>query len=156
MERLIYTRVEPIVDPLLPQEQAGFRRGRSTVDQVTLLTQKNEDSFSAKKKAGAVFVNLTAAYDAVWHRGLTCKLLRLLQTGTCYHSSWSLSAIVASTSLPAMAHEADYDVWETASHRAQSWHPSYLTSTCMIYKKQLPGRRHLKTRFKQKFRPTYA
>ena len=32
----------------------------------------------AKKRAGAVFVDLTAAYDTVWHRGLTCKLLRLL------------------------------------------------------------------------------
>ena len=29
-------------------------------------------------KAGAVFVDLTAAYDTVWHSGLTCKLLRLL------------------------------------------------------------------------------
>ena len=48
------------------------------VDQVVLLTQNNEDSFEAKKKAGAVFVDLTAAYDTVWHRGLTCKLLRLL------------------------------------------------------------------------------
>ena len=28
--------------------------------------------------AGAVFVDLTAVYDIVWHRGLTCKLLRLL------------------------------------------------------------------------------
>ena len=37
-----------------------------------------EDSFEAKKNAGAVFVNLTAAYDTVWHRGLICKLLRLL------------------------------------------------------------------------------
>ena len=36
MERLIYARVEPIVDPLLSQEQAGFRRGRSTTYQVTL------------------------------------------------------------------------------------------------------------------------
>ena len=25
-----------------------------------------------------MFVNLAAAYDTVWHRGLTCKLLRLL------------------------------------------------------------------------------
>ena len=32
----------------------------------------------SKKKASAVFVDLTAAYDTVWHRGLTCKLLRLL------------------------------------------------------------------------------
>jgi len=39
------------------------------------LTQDTEDSFSAKKKAGAVFVDLTAAYDTVWHCGLTCKLL---------------------------------------------------------------------------------
>ena len=48
------------------------------MDQVVLLTQNIEDSFEAQKKAGAVFVDLTAAYDTVWHRGLTCKLLRLL------------------------------------------------------------------------------
>jgi len=77
-ERFIYARVESITDPLLPQEQAGFRHGRSAVDQVTLLAQDIQDSFSAKKKAGAVFVYLTAAYDTVWHRDLTCKLLRLL------------------------------------------------------------------------------
>ena len=39
IERLIYARVEPLIDPLLPKEQAGFRRGKSTVDQVVLLTQ---------------------------------------------------------------------------------------------------------------------
>ena len=72
LERLIYAHVEPLIDPLLPKEQAGFRRGKSTVDQVVLLTQNIEDSFEAKKKAGAVFIDLTAAYDTVW------KLLRLL------------------------------------------------------------------------------
>ena len=69
---------ESIVEPLLPREQAGFRRGRSTVDQTVLLTQNIEESFEVKKKAGAVFVNLTAAYDTVWHCGLPSKLLRLL------------------------------------------------------------------------------
>jgi len=63
---------------LLPREQAVFRHGGSTADQVTLLKQDIEDSFSAKKKPGAVFIDLTAAYDTAWHRGLTCKLLRLL------------------------------------------------------------------------------
>ena len=53
LERLIYARIEPIVDPLLPGEQAGFRQGKSTVDQVVLLTQNIEDSFEAKKKAGS-------------------------------------------------------------------------------------------------------
>jgi len=85
LERLIYARVETITDPLLPQEQAGFRHGRSTVDQVTLLTQDIDDSFSAKKKAGAVFVDLTAACDTVWHRGHICKLLRLLPVTHMVH-----------------------------------------------------------------------
>ena len=78
LERLIYACIKPLIDPLLPKEQAGFRRRKSTIDQVVLLTQNIEDSFEAKKKAGAVFIDLTAAYDTVWHRGLTCKLLRLL------------------------------------------------------------------------------
>ena len=78
LERLIYACVEPLINLLLPKEQAGFRRRKSTIDQVVLLAQNIEDSFKAKKKAGAIFINLTAAYDTVWHRGLTCKLLRLL------------------------------------------------------------------------------
>ena len=61
----------------LSKEQAGFRRGKSTMDQVILLTQNIDDSFEAKK-SGVVFVNLTTVYDTVWHRDLTCKLLRLL------------------------------------------------------------------------------
>ena len=79
LEHLIHSRIEPVIDSQLPPEQAGFHHGRSRVDQVTLLTQHLEDSFEAKKKAGAVLVDLMAAYDIVWqHRGLTCKLLHLL------------------------------------------------------------------------------
>ena len=65
LKRLIYNRVEPIVDPLLPKEQAEFRHGNFTVDQT-------------KKKASALFIDLKAAFDTVSHRGLICKLLRLL------------------------------------------------------------------------------
>ena len=75
LERLIHSRIDPVVDPQLPREQAGFRRGRSTVVQVTLLTQ---DSFQYNEKAGVVFLDLTAAYDTGWHRGLHLKLLRII------------------------------------------------------------------------------
>ena len=78
LERLIHSRIDPVVDPYLPREQAGFRRGRSTVDQVTLLTQDIEYSFQNNEKAGVVFLDLTAAYDTVWHRGLHLKLLRTI------------------------------------------------------------------------------
>jgi len=43
---LIYACVKPI-NPLFLQEQAGFRHGRLTVDQLTLLTEDIEDSFLA-------------------------------------------------------------------------------------------------------------
>ena len=36
LKRLIYACVEPLVDPVLPKEQAGFRHGKSTIDQVVL------------------------------------------------------------------------------------------------------------------------
>ena len=47
------------------------------MDLAVLLTQYIENSFEVKKKADAVFVNLTAAYDTVWHRGLTWQLPEL-------------------------------------------------------------------------------
>ena len=84
-ERPIYARIEPVIDALLPQELAGFRHGRSTVDHVALLTQSIDDSFSATKKSRAVFVDLTAAYDTVWHSGLTQMLLRLLPDRHMFH-----------------------------------------------------------------------
>ena len=72
----MYGRIEPLIDPLLPKVQAGFQCRKSTIDQLDA-NQNIEDFFEAKKKADAVFVDLTAAYDTVWHCGFTCKLLRL-------------------------------------------------------------------------------
>ena len=48
------------------------------MDQVTLLTQDIKNSFQDNKKAGVVLLDLTAAYDTVWHRGLYLKLLRTI------------------------------------------------------------------------------
>ena len=77
LERFIDALVKPIIVPLPPEEQTGFQRGKSTVNQVVLLTQNIRESFEAKK-ASVVTGGLTAAHDTVWHRGFTCKLLRLL------------------------------------------------------------------------------
>ena len=133
LERLIYARVEPLIDPLLPKEQAGFRREKSTVDQVVLLTQNIEDSFEAKKKTGAVFIDLTAAYDTVWHRGLTCKLLRLLPNKHMVRMIMEFVRNQSFTFLPLTASKAGYAVLKTAFFRDRSWLPFYLTSIRTIF-----------------------
>jgi len=52
---------------------------RSAVDQVTLLTQDIEDSFSAKRRPElCLSTSKQPTTDIVWYCGLTCKLLQLL------------------------------------------------------------------------------
>ena len=75
MERIILTRINPIVEQHLPPEQAGFCKGKSTTDQVTRLANDIEESFERKEKLGLLLIDLTAAYDTIWHKGLLYKLL---------------------------------------------------------------------------------
>jgi hypothetical protein len=74
LERLILQRVSPSVEQILSPDQAGFRRNRSTCDQVAALTTFIENGFQRNLKTGAVFLDLTAAYDTVWHTGVLAKL----------------------------------------------------------------------------------
>ena len=73
-ERLILNRISHLVDQFLPDEQAGFREGRCTTDQVILLTDDIEAGFERNDKCGAVFIDLSTAYDTVSYRGLKLKL----------------------------------------------------------------------------------
>jgi len=61
LERLLLFRLEPVVDPQLPAQQGGFRRGRSTVQQIVKLTSDIEESYEGRRKADLVLVDLTAA-----------------------------------------------------------------------------------------------
>ena len=74
----ILQRISPVVEDLLSVDQAGFRRGRSTCDQVTALTTFTDNGFEKTLKTDAVFLDLTAAYDTIWHTGLLYKLSKCL------------------------------------------------------------------------------
>jgi len=65
-------------DASIPIEQAGFRPKRSNVEQVMALTTYIENGFQKCLKTGAVFVDLTAAYDTVWREGLLLKLAEVI------------------------------------------------------------------------------
>lgn len=76
-ERLILNRIQPILENVLPIEQAGFRKNRACCDQVLALTTYIENGY--KEKSGAVFLNLYSAYDTVWKRGLMLKLSKIIR-----------------------------------------------------------------------------
>ena len=75
---MVLEHVAPTVETILSPDQAGFRSGRSTCDQVAALTTYIENGFQMQLKTGTVFLDLTAAYDTVWHTGLLAKLYRNL------------------------------------------------------------------------------
>jgi len=76
LERLVLQRISPTVEAILSPDQAGFRKNRSTCDQVSALTTYIENGYQENLKTGAVFLDLTAAYDTVWHTGLLAKLIK--------------------------------------------------------------------------------
>ena len=75
LELLLLFRLEPVVYPQLPNQQDGFRSGRSTFQQVVKPASDIEESYEGRRKVDLVLVDLTAACDTVWHRGLAVKLL---------------------------------------------------------------------------------
>jgi len=117
----------------------------STVDQVTLLTQDIEDSFSAKKKAGGVFVDLIAAYDTVWHRGFTCKLLRLLPDRQMVHMIMEMVGNRRFTLTTGNGERSRLRrLKKTVSHRDMSWRP-FSTSTSLTCQPPSPESMHMLT-----------
>jgi len=54
--------------------ELGFWRNCSTCKQVAALTTDIENGFQRQLKTGAVFLDLTAAYDTMWHTGLLYNL----------------------------------------------------------------------------------
>ena len=86
MERLVNNRLQYHLEKngLLNPIQSGYRKNRSTEDQVTLLVQEIENAFQEKMKTIAVFVDLTAAFDKVWKDGLLLKLLRKQVNGNMF------------------------------------------------------------------------
>ena len=82
LERVILMRISPVVDQAIPTEQAGFRPKRDTTEQIVGLTSYIEAGFEEGYKVGAVFVDLSAAYDSVWRDGLLLKLARIIKCKT--------------------------------------------------------------------------
>ena len=78
-ERLILSRLHKHMksNNILIKNQSGFRKGRQTKDNLLYLIQKAQEGFNDDKKTLAIFFDVAAAFDKVWHLGVIFKLYLL-------------------------------------------------------------------------------
>jgi hypothetical protein len=78
LERLILRRLQSHLDKekILITSQSGFRKNRSTKDNLVYLVQKSKESFNRGRNVLAIFFDIEAAFDKVWHNGLIYKLVQ--------------------------------------------------------------------------------
>lgn len=65
LEKIIEMRIRKIVEPLLEEEQHGFRKGRSTVDLIFAVRMLTEKYWEYGKNLVIAFVDIEKAYDSV-------------------------------------------------------------------------------------------
>ena len=85
-ERLIKDRLEHFLEKhsILPKCQAGFRKGRSCMEQVVRLVEHVKKSRAIRRTTMATFFDIKRAFDTVWHGKLLDKLARLGISGRLY------------------------------------------------------------------------
>jgi len=79
-ERLFLQRINEEHDPstLFPSHQFGFRERHSTILQVHRLVNEIAMSLEEKKYCNAVFLDISQAFDRIWHPGLHFKMKHAL------------------------------------------------------------------------------
>jgi len=80
LERLILKRIIPVIieNNILPDSQFGFRASHSTIHQVHRLVDAISYALEQKLYCTCVFLDISQAFDRVWHDGLLYKLKQFL------------------------------------------------------------------------------
>ena len=73
--KVIITRIRDTVDIRLRQEQAGFRRGRGTIEQIFIMRNIIEQVIERNANLYVCFVNFEKAFDSI-NRGILWEIMR--------------------------------------------------------------------------------
>ena len=72
--KTIQSRLQDVVEEVLPDSQCGFRRGRGCVDMIFCARQMIEKAVEHSTKIFMLFIDLQKAYDSVPRQALWCAL----------------------------------------------------------------------------------
>ena len=70
MLKIILNRLQPQAEEIIAEEQAGFRAGRSTTEQIFSLRILCEKYLQHQQNLYHVFIDFKKAFDRVWHEAL--------------------------------------------------------------------------------------
>lgn len=68
--RILQQRLRRYVERVVAEEQAGFRTGRGTIDQLFVIRQLSEKFFEKNRSLYNNFIDFRQAFDSVWQEGL--------------------------------------------------------------------------------------
>ena len=79
LERVLLNRINDHLEDnnIIPNQQCGFRTGRSTSHQLIKVIKTAKENIKKKKSTGMIFLDVEKAFDRVWHNGLLFKMLKL-------------------------------------------------------------------------------
>ena len=70
MLKIILKRLKPQAEKIIAEEQAGFRAGKSTTEQIFNLRFLCEKYLQHQQDLYHVFIDFKKAFDKVWHAAL--------------------------------------------------------------------------------------
>ena len=70
MPKVILNRLKPQAEEIIAEEQAGFKAGRSTTEQISNLRILCEKYLQYQQNLYHVFIDFKKAFDRVWHAAL--------------------------------------------------------------------------------------
>ena len=75
-ERILFSNMynHPISNNPIIKNQSGFRPGDSVTNQLIFLVDKIHSSSDINLEVRSVFLDMSKAFDKVWHEGLLFKL----------------------------------------------------------------------------------
>ena len=69
---------------VISEKQAAYLRGDSTVSQLLYIVHKIRKNWSEKNMTHGLFLDVSSAFDKVWHNGLLAKLSQIGVDGSCF------------------------------------------------------------------------